>query len=126
MNNELRIGNLVSCQVSDKHQITGEVYNIQRSTIRCYVDNELEEILVDNGRFNPIPLTEEWLLKFGFDLTVKQGNQQGFRVYRLNEFTYNTIHGWWWHGRQLILQPEHVHQLQNLYWCLTGEELTIK
>ena len=72
----------------------------------------------------PIEITEEWLIDFGFNLVVKEGNQGEFRVYQLNEITYNTNHGWWW-KHYLIVQPKYVHQLQNLYFAITGQELTI-
>ena len=70
--------------------------------------------------YTPIPLTEEWLVKFGFEenstsftnsiaypCIVKLKNQS-------NCIFYNS------------LQIKHVHQLQNLYFALTNEELTIK
>ena len=72
-----------------------------------------------------IPLTEEWLIRLGFDLVVKEGNQGEFRVYQLNEITYNTNHGWWWR-HQLTVQPKYVHELQNLFFALTGRELELK
>ena len=72
----------------------------------------------------PIPLTEELLKKCGFDLVVKEGNQGEFRVYQLNEITYNTNHGWWW-KHHLTVQPKYIHELQNLFFALTGEELEI-
>ena len=72
----------------------------------------------------PLPLTEEWLLKFGFkkDKTWTGDvfeNKKGDRVCL---------------GAQMYVAsesvkvdcPKNVHQLQNLYYALTGEELKIK
>ena len=59
------------------------------------------ELLKD---FRPIPLTEEWLLKFGF------------------ERTYNSQFRYFGH----YIKIKYVHELQNLYFALTGQELTIK
>ena len=77
--------------------------------------------------YKPIPLTEEWLLKFGFnkdligwdligwdkgDFDLRQyGNESGYRDYGLQ---FSGL------GIEII----YVHQLQNLYFALTGEELT--
>lgn len=73
--------------------------------------------------YQPIPLTEEWLKKFGFHISRNQAhkvyNDLGniFALNKVNkefEFTWGAV------------QVRYVHQLQNLYWCLTGEELQIK
>ena len=78
--------------------------------------------------FKPIPLTEEWLLKFGFnryDLTTY------FVWYRLNDLTVridlrtNEIFVYFFQGKSLR-HIKHVYQLQNLYFALTGEELKTK
>jgi len=70
-------------------------------------------------RISPVPITEEWLKRFGFEkdnnftwLTVEMNIQQ-----RVDGFYI-------WLGSDLKI--EHVHQLQNLYFALTGEELTPK
>lgn len=59
----------------------------------------------------PIPLTEEWLVKLGLE--------------NKNEIITDSL------GRYYLLrcqgvQLRYVHQLQNLYFAITGEELTIK
>lgn len=113
--NELRIGNLVF----DYGIIT---------EVNGFLLTRLEEInnegkLVVN--ISPIPLTEEWLIKFGF--------------YK-NEYGYwkNLGHGFNFHvlfiGGEFSFcvssigetKLKHVHQLQNLYFSLVGEELEIK
>lgn len=69
--------------------------------------------------FSSIPITEEWLLKFGFK---KDGGFNwiiaGHRIYvpTTNIFVCDK--------NGVVLK--HVHQLQNLYHALTGKELTIK
>lgn len=71
--------------------------------------------------FEPIPLTEEWLLNLGFtrfgdwyiiddELSISLFN---------NRSTYGNEH------EQEINHVKYVHQLQNLYFALTGEELTL-
>jgi hypothetical protein len=89
-------------------------------------------IVSDWEEVNPIPLTEEWLLKFGF----RETNQSiEFRIQ--TDTGYLTI---WTEPKTAWLEtfsdyedsikipivPEYVHQLQNLYFALTGKELELK
>ena len=76
----------------------------------------------------PIPLTEEWLLKFGFKAHTYEDEVFG---YFLNDFGY--INEYQFRIRNFIdfegiIIPKAiktVHQLQNLHFALTGEELTL-
>lgn len=71
----------------------------------------------------PIPITEEWLLKFGF---VKGGTIKGFA---LNGFLlfFNENMELFFRYRKNIKRPiKYIHQLQNLYFAITGYELEIK
>jgi hypothetical protein len=79
----------------------------------------------------PIPLTEEWLERFGFEKL----NHQSKTWYQTKTYKgdYNfdiAIRGEYVslnHGlRTIKLGKMKVHQLQNLCFALTGEELTIK
>ena len=62
------------------------------------------------GNARPIPLTEEWLVKLNPNKLLLSKDKFGILI--------------WIHGDKLYI--EHVHQLQNLYFALTNEELTIK
>jgi len=90
---------------------------------------KLETVLAfeDVEEYNPIPLTEEWLLKLNFIPHTTRSNPGEFTIYYKNEFTYNPCSGWWLFGKSLKgkVVLEHVHQLQNLFFALTGEELEI-
>jgi hypothetical protein len=118
--NELRIGNYVldtdddSLMVVSRLESTeytqwnsGDFYNI---TCKCPNDNYYE------GLFKPIPLTEEWLLKFGF-----KKNDEGRYDKRMELILENKVYhfkqGW------TNVELKYVHQLQNLYFAITGEEL---
>lgn len=110
--NELRIGNLIFWD--------GEIYEVKRSFFDQYSDDEIK----------PIPLTEEWLLKFGFKETEKQ-------TYEITDFKDcidfcvsiyedKVILTFWSDDPIYFRYSEmNVHQLQNLYFSLTGEELTL-
>lgn len=118
---ELRIGNLF------QEQNTKEVIMV----------TELSQFKIGfSGSFKgewqakPIPLTEEWLLKFGF-------NKEGNTIYKeLNGFEFGTINTNRSKPRfylqtqgstsNITLPIKFIHQLQNLYFALTGEELSIK
>jgi hypothetical protein len=68
--------------------------------------------------YDPIPLTEEWLLKFGF----KIDKQHECDFASIGVFTISFRDNFFYDYTNL----KYVHQLQNLYFALTGEELTIK
>lgn len=105
---ELRIGNYIL--------LDGGKHKIRRDT--------LINILRGVSNLKPIPLTEEILLKCGF-------KHKGNGFYEIlgcfielcnvgDEFYYCGFKG------KSIGNIKHLHQLQNLYYCLTGEELNIK
>ncbi len=106
--NELRIGNWIydaQCQ-----------QNIQIGT-GLHIDN-LDPLS------KPIPLTEEWLKRFGFDENLKEFVKSGISIREENNNSVFWVWGFYLgfsHGG-----IKHVHQLQNLYFALTGEELELK
>jgi hypothetical protein len=126
--NELRIGNLVNYEQTT-HLIT--CVNIDY-TISIWVDKKNQEHLYthQNNELKPIPLTEEWLLKFGFGEELKDewkilvnGCWSFFICYYENQYNHWVGCGAeYCHGKEI----KYVHQLQNLYFALTNEELKIK
>ena len=114
---ELRIGNLLSVG-ADKTTIVTDILtkDFEGWSFLCYGYTE--------SRVSPIPLTEEWLLKFGFSCH-KNGfyfKDDWFRVYWEDDILFYC----WAENNMPEVKLEYVHQLQNLYFTLTGEELTIK
>ena len=88
--------------------------------IHVYSDDKSEQF----DYFLPIPLTEEWLLKLGFH----QKNGYGFiKKYLLGNLFYSveTKEHFMFQYYELRIKINYVHQLQNLYFALTGEELTL-
>ena len=112
--NELRIGNMVY-----KSLKSGQ----GRTVINPIGCQDIVRIFEDIGSFNyaPIPITEDILLKCGFEYDF---------------ISYNLHFGIDWHngvlrfsqgkGQTIFLPCTHLHQLQNLYFALTQKELTIK
>lgn len=96
-------------------------------------DNTITQIIVDSFQsafllgkrgleaLNPIPLTEEILLNFGFIAELPIG------WYGLNEFKLyytsvkNDYYEYYFEDGNIIIK--YVHQLQNLYFALTQQEL---
>lgn len=68
------------------------------------------------GFIEPIPLTEIWLLRFGFKRFCKDWAKNGIIIHnRKRGFVL----------RKSVPDIKHVHQLQNLYFALTGAELPL-
>jgi len=111
--NELRIGNLV------QHKYSGIIKTDINAISIVEIQNreDIEEI------YSPIPLTEEWLLKFGF---VKLGKLDFFYIseQEMNFKVSCDLKMIAWYNLQLHgVEIKHVHQLQNLYFALTNTEL---
>jgi hypothetical protein len=128
---ELRIGNLVNYDTAEGDVLPNV---IDWQDLKWLSEDEQGFNLVHNH----IPLTEEWLLKLGFDKLGEFGEY--YRIFNKgliidiedagNEFIV------WVRIGDAILEPlfevgypiayiQHVHQLQNLYFALTNEELTL-
>jgi len=86
--------------------------------------------------FKPIPLTEEWLVRFGFEIYQSYGciNQEPDKFkYRKAIFNNSFLKfdtnfsGWFRIDRTTVSSTcWYVHQLQNLYFALTNEELKLQ
>lgn len=125
---ELRIGNAVIKEHFDQGVKNGE-------TIHCVTSHDIESLdvhgYIEHGDevLKPIPLTEEILLKAGFkedDGFFYMNEVVGFNTFCLirdgDMFEL-------YHDATVISCCSYiyyVHQLQNLYFALTGEELDIK
>jgi hypothetical protein len=109
--NEIRLGNYV-------YDTLGKVNKIDLDAITYIIKEPLNQV-------KPIPLTEEWLLKFGFEKKNDYYNRCYFSIDGMyirkddNEFETEV-------GECLYKTIYYVHQLQNLYFALNDEELTMK
>ena len=122
---DLRIGNLVLYQGENILTVDG-VFSDEILTL----ENGYQSIL----DFDTIPLTEEWLIKFGFekDIDIPFGDFEYVKSVREgnieNEIDAITIRispkFEFYSGIYSQIVPS-VHQLQNLYFALTGKELTL-
>lgn len=136
---ELRIGNLVKINndlLPETHGKTYIVYKLQKtfdfdfpsSTGIVSVTDKVNTYTQFDEFIAPIPLTEEWLLRFGFEKKDSDVTR-----YEKRELMMEYIFGKWYarlcvnyQDSVLVTKVEYVHQLQNLVFALTGEELTLK
>jgi hypothetical protein len=112
---ELRISNLV---YSNGEVV--QIVQIERRYKEVYRINDVD----NNQALKPIPLTEEWLLKFGFKWKNHSLNNDKIRIYSFKGNGDYSAH--FTMGSNLIdIELKYVHQLQNLVYALTGKELEL-
>ena len=117
---ELRIGNLVIVTNTGGYNNIGDIISID-SISRHGVNNWSDMGSSGCNPFcgiEPILLTEEWLLKFGF-LKDRINLYYSFGQFIIrHDFILCDIN--------TRIELKYVHQLQNLYFALIGQELIIK
>lgn len=101
--------------------------------VTCITKNGLEKIETNGMEYlakcaviNPIPITEEWLLDFGFLIAFKSFQDTLFEkdgtYFWLNDDD-KSQNGFKHEGIGAIINCSYVHQLQNIYFYLTGNKL---
>lgn len=119
--NELRLGNLI-----DFEGLPSVVKEIDSQGVVVFIGETGETEWIDLFQFNPIPLTEEILLKCGFEKI--ENNWKVLSYSNVFYFSWERLAGSAFSlDNESIYLPhiEYLHQLQNLYFALTGEELEI-
>ena len=105
---ELRIGN----------------YYDNNGVVSIVSPNTIEEVWVaERSWVKPIPLTEEWLLKFGFEIGYNKTKMLDVYCKDFGILIERSNGGNFYYKKVYISS---VHQLQNLYFALTNEELILK
>ena len=129
---ELRIGNYVSESYSNG---VFEVVNINSDKFEFVDMNHINFKAIGRYPINsikPIPLTSEILLKSGFEIGEKRTYSKeieslSFCVYIDGEILeLNSLILWQSDAVYFRGVLKYVHQLQNIYFSLIGEELEIK
>ena len=115
---ELRIGNYIHPLLDEN-----EVAKV------CYIgENDFgyerisDEEYFQGNSIKQIPLTEEWLLMLGANNTFYNNylDFEYFEIYESNGIWYVEKEG------VILCELKYVHQLQNLYFALTNDELITK
>lgn len=117
---ELRIGNLAESPIG----WIGSVIELKSSFVRLYKKDDLSAYNFGSDLIDPIPITPEWLERLGFEKLPPKNHWEEYwekgilRLY-ITDGKISPI---------AVInseRPKYVHQLQNLYYALTGQELTI-
>lgn len=117
---DFRIGNWIEPLTKSPCKITGINHKKVLNGDLVFIYADYESFLPEH--IIPIPLTEEWLKRFGFEVFEfdYKDNQYRFKdrliVIRDGHFQD--------YGSSVTIK--YLHELQNLFFCLTGTELTIK
>ena len=130
--NELRIGNWVTYNQESVDKGT-EIIPIKVPCINVEAAVSLDDGFTNSYFFNeinPIPLTPEILVKCGFkklnnawvpiDYSATDYLKWSFTIWDNKDGTYR------YNSAEFIPELKYLHQLQNLYYALTGEELIYK
>jgi len=130
----LRIGNLVNFYGGKRQGFITTISHPKTVVIFTYtsyigmfgnmsMQQGCESHSVKINAIEPIPLTEEWLIKFGFE------RESGESYWVISELEIQSVPKIG--GGEMLMMPnaryakeiKYLHQLQNLYFALTGEEL---
>lgn len=132
---ELRLGNWVTtterdCECDYQAIGIGEDFVDLHHPYKCDPFKEVYGVEISSLR--GIPLTEEWLEKFGFDSRPYKDGYIGkdvgntdFVLRKPDTLYVKHNYAFEFCGFKYT-ELEYVHSLQNLYFALTGEELTLK
>ncbi len=134
--NELRIGNLINVSCPESKYLP-----FKQVSIEPFNTHHLTDILKENTKwvYEPILLTEEWLIKAGYSLKIDT-SPYNYRIclskmifyIRYGKFTtdggktYITGFNALFIGNRFIRVIRYVHELQNLHYDLIGKELNFK
>lgn len=112
---ELRVGNWVKSL-----ELVEDYENNPNPTDWVYRKIDCIQDLFDHDDFEPIPLTEEILLKCG-NVTPCVSKYLYHVGFFMGEFNGTTLY-----FKDLHLTIKYLHELQNLRYVLTGKELNIE
>ena len=125
--NELRIGSIVGYD-QGWYQVAAIVRpkDLEPTHRVWFAGSSLARLTYD---LEPIPLDEKWFNAFGF--TAQQLSTAGKRGFAKHEHGYfigfieEVGKGWDFHNPHFLRYIQYVHELQNLFQALTGDELVL-
>jgi len=132
---ELRIGNYISLVDGRDVIVTGITNNKVLDGIFTLIHHNEGSHIPEHTL--AIPLTEEWLVKFGARVWGHESSRMAsIEITEHMSFEINLVNGDF-HivYDDLVVEGDHaciavniksIHKMQNLYFDLTGKELTIK
>jgi hypothetical protein len=132
---DLRVGNFVKDEVLGLCEIESifKQGQVEVSVKNVALDGKIGKryFILNTDSIKPIPLTEEWLLKFGFSVINENsaGKRYGYVIGGI--FSSDLTFSFWKTTKESgkffrrDLELKSVHQLQNVYFALIGSELQI-
>lgn len=135
--NELRIGNYVNVPRKEQSPFRVDYFD----NVKVYQDNGTYEctpigeipmhpLTWDLADIEGIPLTPEILEKCGFEEEITQDimyhHHSGFFFFELWDKENRRSNGYWLKFlNKFDLEIKYLHQLQNLYFAISGQELEV-
>ena len=124
---ELRIGNWIK---TENPNTESQITNLGPEYLKVVIGGRNHTYFFSGNLIQGIPITEEWLINFGFfglRETSMYGTQEFYNTgskFKFGLGCFYVGHGdnkW-----EKLTCIKYVHQLQNLYFALTGTELEMK
>jgi len=126
---ELRINNLLQNAKGDVTSVTSVFVDengfSENLSFKCFNYTKIE--------VEPIPLTEKWLERLGFEKDIIDGilfyvkhNKQNTIQLHSKVFDVYVCQNNIIDSSVQVVRMKYVHELQNLYFALTGVELEVK
>lgn len=121
---ELRIGNIISRKdLGDNSNRIEQILELSRYKITTTGPTR---VITYSENIHPIPLTPEWLERFS--IVKLKTVWYGYNQYKMHFDSFGNLAFYDDMAENLtyLRSLEYVHQLQNLYFALTGRELELK
>ncbi|MBO9563608.1 MAG: hypothetical protein J7621_12575 [Niastella sp.] len=124
---ELQPGDIVKAEFEGQ-VVEGTVKELNKEDKEVCVETAVQEFWFKPEHLFPIPLSEEQLLKLGFE-KVENGDgsvkykKDSFRVLVPHNGDFSDLEIWWREDRRHLRQAINVHELQNHYYQMTKVEL---
>ena len=126
--NELRIGNFVYFGVNIVPIKSIHTESVLKSPVYVYVElnEKLANLCLDMSEISSVPITSEILLACGFEKPAYSYNGKIFHLSEWDAYPLNWLVAMNKNGAVIIDRLKYLHQLQNLYFALTNQELDVK
>jgi hypothetical protein len=124
--NELRIGNKLHRDELDIN--TGKWHQMVIDVSYHDIHNLVNGHQMMKGAYEGIALTEDWLTRAGFEKEYENDFMYVWRgvifYFRMSDMSLRRDYKQ--KTKSSVIEIKYVHQLQNLYFALTGQELQFK
>ena len=90
-----------------------------------FYDGGADFVLYD---YKPIPLTEDWMLRFGAEKEIyEEGSDEYYLIIRRDKFSiiWESDDNVYCDISENVFKLKYVHTMQNMYYALEGEELKL-